>query len=46
MGEREKIKKAVTRIFESRMAFMGKNEQEWINEITDEVAEALEIKED
>ncbi len=42
----EKIREAVTRIFKLRVAFgISKNEQSWIDEITDEVAEALEIEE-
>lgn len=45
MEEIEKIRGAVTRIFVKRVAFgISKNEQSWIDEITDEVAEALDIE--
>ena len=44
---KEKIREAITKIFKRRVAFgITKNEQSWIDEITDEVAEALDIESD
>lgn len=38
--DREKIEDAITRVIKSRVAFMGKLEEELIEELTEEIEEA------